>query len=89
MKDPNEMYNHAVLFAEANGFKYVDSFLYYLDRDEARFGLKIEPWSNSAVSIQAHSTIGLAHESTAIILTPLDRRLLDPIIKTLAFAAMA
>ena len=89
MKDSSEMYDRAVLIAEANGFKYIDLFLYYQEHSGARFGLKIQPYLNRAVSIQVHSTIGLTDESPAIILTLIDRALLEPIIQSLAFAAMA
>lgn len=40
MNNPSKMYDRAVLIAEANGFEFVDLFLYYQNDDNARFGLK-------------------------------------------------
>ena len=81
------MYDRAVLIAEANGFEFVDLFLYYQNDDNARFGLKIQPWVNRAVSIQVKQDDAPMDESEPIILSPLDRALLEPIIKAIAFAA--
>ena len=87
MSNPSEMYDRAVLIAEANGFEFVDLFLYYKNDGNARFGLKIQPWLNHAVSIQAKQDDAPMDESEQIILSPIDRALLEPIIKAFAFAA--
>lgn len=86
MDKHNEMYDRAVAIAEANGFKYVDLFLYHSSDDSSAFGLKIQPWLNHGVSIQVKEAYLPLNESQAIILSPLDSVLLEPIIKAIAFA---
>jgi hypothetical protein len=83
------MYDRAILIAKANGFKYVDLFLYHSNDDSSAFGLKIQPWLNHGVSIQVKEESMPLEESEPIILSPLDSALLEPIIKAIAFANLA
>jgi hypothetical protein len=87
MKDPNEMYNRAVLLAEANGFEVIAKFVYYQKDGNSSLGLKIQPYLNHGVSIQVRDASEPSVQSDPIILSPLDRALLEPIIKAIAFAA--
>jgi hypothetical protein len=87
--NPSEMYDRAVEIAEANGFECLDLFLYYFNDDSSAFGLKIQPWLNHGVSIQVKEVYPPLEESEPIILTVLDRTLLEPIIKAIAFANLA
>lgn len=80
------MHDRAVAIAEANGFKYVDLFLYHSDDDLSAFGLKIQPWLNHSVSIQVKEESPPLEDSEPIILSPLDSALLEPIIRAIAFA---
>ena len=81
------MYDRAVLIAEANGFEFVDLFLYYQNDDNARFGLKIKPWIGGSVSIQVKQDDSPMDESDPIVLGLSNKALILPIIKAIAFAA--
>ena len=87
MSNPSKMYDRAVLIAKANGFEFVDLFLYYQNDDNARFGLKIKPWIGGSVSIQVKQDDAPMDESEPIVLGLQDQALLIPIIKAIAFAA--
>ena len=85
----NEMHDRAVAIAEANGFKRLKPFVYHSEHGDSAFGLKIQPYLNHGVSIQVRDAYDPSEQSEPIILTVLDRTLLEPIIKAIAFANLA
>jgi hypothetical protein len=85
----NHLFNRAVEIAKDNGFEHVVFDSYQPKDNESAFGLDIKPFDERCVSIQIKELYPPMEASEPIILTPMDRALIEPIIKAFAFANLA